>query len=117
MARIRSCSRSSTYGPFLTLRPMSRSALLRCRAALPAADNELGARLLLVPRLPSLRLAPGAARRPAARALALAAAQRVIHRIHGHAPHPRVPAQPARLPRLADRLELVVRVPHLAHRG
>src|SRR5437667_1030536 len=73
--------------------------------------------LLLVPRLLALDLAPRVRGRPATRALALAAAQRMIDGVHRHAADAGAAAQPAALPRLADRQQLVLRVPHFADRG
>src|SRR5688500_12732635 len=68
-------------------------------------------------RLLALDLAPGRRRRTATRALALAPAERVIHRVHRHATDLGPLAQPAALPGLAHRKELVLRVAHLTHRG
>src|SRR5262245_49477510 len=74
---------STTYGPFLMERAMSlRSPFL----LLPAPQDELIAQLPLA-RLQALRdLAPRRARMPSARGLALAAAHRMVHRVHRHAP-------------------------------
>src|SRR5204863_1952271 len=72
--------------------------------------------LLLVPRLLALDLAPRIRRRPATRALAFAAAERVIDGVHRHAADAGTAAQPARLPRLADRQQLVLGVPDFADR-
>src|SRR5712664_5022200 len=72
--------------------------------------------LLLVPRLLALDLAPRIRGRPAARALAFAAAQRVIDGVHRHAADAGAAAQPARLPRLTDRQQLVLGVPDFADR-
>src|SRR5512134_2712406 len=72
---------STTYGPFLIERAIDSPLLLptthdQCVAQLPLAGLE------------TLRhLAPRRARMTAARGLALAAAHRVIHRVHGHAAH------------------------------
>src|SRR5436190_8867858 len=73
--------------------------------------------LLLVPRLLAFDLAPGIGRGPSARALAFTAAQRVIHRVHGDAAHARAATEPAGLPRLADRQQLVLRVADFADGG
>src|SRR2546423_14341793 len=73
--------------------------------------------LLLVPRLLAFDLAPRVGGWPAARALAFAAAQRMIDRIHGHAADSGATAQPAALPRLADRQQLVLRVADFTDRG
>src|SRR5436189_6219105 len=73
--------------------------------------------LLLVPRLLALDLAPRIRGRPATRALAFAAAERVLDRVHRDAAHAGAATQPARLPRLADRQQLVLGVAHLTDRG
>src|SRR2546423_12198661 len=73
--------------------------------------------LLLVPRLLALDLAPRIRGRPAARALAFAAAQRVIDRVHRDAAHARAAAEPAGLARLADRQQFVLGVADFADRG
>src|SRR6267154_725680 len=72
--------------------------------------------LLLVPRLLALDLAPRIRGRPAARALAFAAAERMIDGVHRHAADAGAAAQPAGLPRLADRQQLVLGVPYFADR-
>src|SRR5690606_33760390 len=89
---------ASMYGPFFTDRAIS-SVLGqfsgRCLAA-PAATNDVLARLLLaIARLLALGHAPRRNRRTSARRLALAAAQRVVDRVHRHAAHLRPPAAPA----------------------
>src|SRR5437879_13841721 len=101
-------SDGSTYGPFFTERAITGSP-----SALAAADDELRGRLLLMTGLAALGLAPRVGGGPAARALTLAAAQRMVHRVHGHAPHPRHATEPAALPRLADRQQLVLGVADL----
>ena len=70
-----------------------------------------------MPGLLALGLAPGRCRRTAAGALALAATERVIDRVHGDAANLGPLAQPAALARLADREQLVLRVAHLADGG
>src|SRR5207249_12166190 len=72
--------------------------------------------LLLVPRLLALDLAPRIRGRPATRALAFAAAEGVIDGVHRHAADAGTAAQPARLPRLADRQQLVLGVADFADR-
>src|SRR5437867_11055443 len=72
--------------------------------------------LLLVPRLLALDLAPRVGWGPATRALAFAAAERMIDGVHRDASDARAAAQPARLPRLADRQQLVLGVPDFANR-
>src|SRR5690606_29954271 len=93
-----------------------RSALRRRRAAPAAADDVLVRCLVPLPRLPPLGLAPGRGRRAAARRTALAAAQRVVDRVHRHAPDLRPPSAPAIGTRLPDPPELVVDVPDLPDR-
>src|SRR5437764_7880731 len=73
--------------------------------------------LLLVPRLLALDLAPRVRWGPATRALAFAAAERMVDGIHGHAADSGPTAQPAALPRLADRQQLVLGVADFADRG
>src|ERR1044072_799380 len=90
---------------------------LSCPAPFPSPNNEFRRRFLLVPRLLAFDLAPRIRRRPAARALAFAAAERMIDRVHRDAAHPRAAAEPARLPRLADRQQLVLRIADFADRG
>src|SRR5512136_682273 len=91
--------------------------LLRRLPALASAHDEFRRRLLLVARLPAFRLAPRAHRRAAARGLALTAAQRMVDRVHGDAAHPRAAPQPARLPGLSHRLQLMFGVADFADRG
>src|SRR2546423_6113430 len=73
--------------------------------------------LFLVPRLLPFDLAPRVGRGPAAGALAFAAAQRMIDGVHCDAAHPRAATEPARLARLADREQLVLRVTDFADGG
>src|SRR5262249_17446987 len=68
-------------------------------AAAPATDDELAGRLVLAAGA-ALGLAPRRHGVPAAGALALAAAERVVDRVHGHTPGVR----PASLPPVAARL-------------
>ena len=70
-----------------------------------------------MPGLLALDLAPRRRGGPAARALALATAERVSDRIHGHAAHLRALPQPPALARLADRQELVLGIPDFTYRG
>ena len=73
--------------------------------------------LLVAPRLVALgRLAPRAHRMAATRGAALAAAVRMVDRVHGHAAIVRAPALPARPAGLAVVDVLVVRVRHGADR-
>src|SRR5438128_2408366 len=89
---------SSTNGPFLR----ERAILLA-----PLHDEALGA--LVVARLGALRgLAPRSHRVAAAGRLALAAAMRMVHGVHGHAAVVRALAEPAGAPRLAEGHVLVV---------
>src|SRR5439155_367807 len=64
----------------------------------------------------ALDLAPRIRGRPAARALAFAAAQRVIDRVHGDTADSRAAAEPARFARLADGQQLVLGEPDFADR-
>src|SRR6266513_477291 len=73
--------------------------------------------LLLMTCLLAFDLAPRIRGWPAAGALALAAAERMIDRIHRHAADARAAAEPARLPGLADRQQLVLGVADFADRG
>src|SRR5881394_1860854 len=73
--------------------------------------------LLLVPRLLALDLAPRIRGRPATRALAFAAAERVIDGVHRDAAHAGAATQPARLPRLADGQQLMLGVADFTDRG
>src|SRR6266436_546632 len=72
--------------------------------------------LLLMTRLLALDLAPRVGWGPPTRALPFAAAQRVIDGVHRHAADAGAAAQPARLPRLADRQQLVLGVADFADR-
>src|SRR5206468_7910742 len=90
------------------------SRLLRGLTALPPADDHPLRRLLLVARLHALLLAPRADDVPAA---ARPAAVRVVDGVHHLAAHLGALPHPAALARLAPRLELVLRVPHLADHG
>src|SRR6266550_490590 len=72
--------------------------------------------LLLMTRLLALDLAPRVRWGPATRALTFAPAQRVIDGVHRHAADAGAAAQPARLPRLADRQQLVLGVPDFPDR-
>src|SRR5258705_6715226 len=73
--------------------------------------------LLLMTCLLAFDLAPRVRRGPATRALPFAAAQRVIGGVHRHAAAAGAPTQAARLPRLADRQQLVLSVADFADRG
>src|SRR5262249_55433214 len=82
---------------------------------LPPAHDEPVA-LLVAPGLEALGdLAPGRGGVTATRRLALAAAHRVIHRIHRDAADRRIPALPAVASCLADRDVLVLDVADLPH--
>src|SRR2546422_8819040 len=97
---------------------IQHSALSLCRLPpFPSPNNQFRRRLLLVPCLLPLDLAPRRGGRPPARGLPLAATQRVVDGIHRHAAYPRIPAQPAALPGLPDREQLVLGIAHLADRG
>src|SRR3989304_1159949 len=69
---------------------------------------------LVFPRLVSLgRLPPRGTRMPSSGSLPLAAAQRVIHRVHSNPAHMGSFTKPSRLARLADRDIDMIQVPHL----
>src|SRR5688572_20591854 len=117
---------TSTKGPFFSDRdifflangPLLPRGHLAAFSPLfsPALDDEpIGN--LPVPRLVTLgRHAPRRDRVTAARGLAFAAAERMVDRVHRHAAHVRLLAQPARPAGLADRDVLVVDVADLADR-
>src|ERR1700760_600507 len=89
--------------------------LLRPLLAFTTNDERVGP--LVVARLVAARrLAPWRHRMPGARGLALAAAVRVIDRVHGHAAVGGADALPAVASRLADGYVLVVRIAHLPDR-
>src|SRR6185436_8778148 len=89
----------------------------RLRLLLSPLDDE-SIRALRVARLVALgRHAPRRHRMAAARGLALAAAERVVDRVHRDAAHVRPLAEPPAPPRLADRDVLVIEVADLADRG
>src|SRR5262252_6133651 len=105
---------STTNGPFLTERAMSRSLpLLR-----PSPHDQAIAQFA-PPRLETLGdLSPRRARMPPARGLAFSATHRVVDRIHRDAAHRRVATPPAIASRLADRNVLVIEVADLTdHRA
>src|SRR5262245_9204772 len=97
----------STNGPFQTERAMARPLfLLLPRVA--ARDDELGRRLVPAGLFALGREAPRGDRMPTARRAALAAAVRVIDRVHGDAAIVRPPTIAARRPRPARReLQLI----------
>src|ERR1017187_9840167 len=102
--------RVSVNGPFFTLLPIPLPLL-----ALAVDDPFIGA--FVVARLESASgLAPWCHRVPAARSLSLAAAVRVIHRVHRDAAIVRRLSLPSRPSRLAERHVFVVYVAHLADR-
>src|SRR5919205_380363 len=103
----------SMNGPFLTERAMS--SLYTAEVLLHAAvahDHVRGA-LVLARLVAARRLAPGRHGVTAARGLALAAAVRVVYRVHRDAAHRGADALPARAARLAVRDVLVLDVPDL----
>src|SRR5688572_24047095 len=94
--------------------PATRSGRRRLLLS-PLYDEPV--RRLPVPRLVTLgRHAPRRHGVPAARGLAFAAAERVIHRVHRDAAHVRALAEPAAAARLPDRHVLVVDVADLPDR-
>src|SRR5262245_4638499 len=101
---------SSENGPLESERP------ILSRLLLPADDHAIGS--LVVPGLEATRgLTPGGDRMAAARGATLAAAVRVIDRVHRDAAVVRLAAQMPGTPRLAERYVLVIEVAHLADRG
>src|SRR6185437_12449233 len=96
----------STNGPFQTER--ATAYLLARRVT--ATDDELVRSLVLAGLLALGGLAPRGHRVAAARGLALAAAVRMIDRVHGNTTHDRPMAEPAGAAGLADHGILVVRV-------
>src|SRR5688572_6496167 len=115
-------------GPFFTLRPMSRDLdyersvyaatcdlvlALCCLPTLAPSNDQPLRRLLLVPGLHPFLLAP---RADDVASAARTATVRMIDRIHHLAADLRAPPEPARLPRLAVRLQLVLGVAHFADR-
>src|SRR6476646_8801787 len=106
---------SWTNGPFFTLLAIvGYPGLLRGLAALPPADDHPLRRLLLVARLHAFLLAPRADDVPSA---ARTTAVRVVDGVHHLAAHLRALPHPAALARLAPRLQLVLRIAHLADHG
>src|SRR5215218_1671837 len=101
---------SSTKGPFFRLRAMSAPSPLAA-----TADDELVGGLALARA--ALGLAPRAGWVAAAGALALAAAQRVVDRVHGHPAGGRALALPAVAAGLAPADQLLLGVADLADGG
>src|SRR2546427_11361868 len=100
------------YGPFLSERPMLvRLLFLPARDDVGVAGPGAPARLVALGGLAPRR------HRVIALALALAAAHRVIDRVHDRAAHRGPEALPARAPGLADRHVLVIEVAALPHGG
>src|SRR5574342_10354 len=79
--------------------------------------DELVGTLAVACLVAARRLAPRRHRVTSAGSLALAAAVRMVHRIHGHAAVVRALAQPARASSLADGNILVVEIAHLPDGG
>src|SRR6266508_1082432 len=101
---------SSTNGPFFRLRAMSAAPSLAA-----AADDELVGGL--APAGAALRLAPRAGRVTPTRALALAAPERVVDRVHGYPAGGRPLALPAAAAGLAPADQLLLGVADLADGG
>src|SRR5437870_8611529 len=100
------------YGPFLSERPMLvRLLFLPARDDVGVAGPGAPARLVALGGLAPRR------HRVIALALALAAAHRVVDRVHDRAAHGGPEALPAHAPGLADRDVLVIEVADLAHGG
>src|SRR5215469_9471948 len=102
----------STNGPFFRLRGMAPRPHLPPRAAgaAPAHDHRIG--LLVAGAGAALGLAPRRDRMAATRGLALAAAERVVDRVHRHATRLGSLALPAVAARLAHLDELGLGVAH-----
>src|SRR5580692_1731919 len=101
----------SMNGPFFSDLP-----IVVCFLLLPAFHDEPG-RALVPARLVSLgRLAPGRHRMTAAGALALPAAERVIHGVHDDAAVVRSLPEPPAAAGLADRDVLMIEIADLADR-
>src|SRR5262249_34358578 len=80
-------------------------------------NDELVSALVVARLVSARRLPPRRHGVASARSLALAAAVRMVHRVHRHAAHRRALAQPARASGLPDRNVLVLDVPHLSYGG
>src|SRR6266508_1749951 len=119
---------SSTNGPFLSDRAILSSLSVR-RTAIPGSSvtpepppaPAPGSGVQVVGRLaapgPARGPAPGGGRVAPARALALAASERAIDRVHGHPAHARALALPAHAAGLAPADQLLLGVADLTHRG
>src|SRR3954471_24576799 len=94
-------SEASTNGPFQTERTMVRRSLLLPLVA--AYENESVGRLVGARLLALSGLAPWSDRVTTAGGAALAAAVRMVNRVHRHAAIVRPAAEPARTAGLADR--------------
>src|SRR5919107_3785484 len=103
----------SMNGPFLTERAIA-FLYLRVLLNAPVAHDHVRGALVLARLVAARRLAPRRHRVAAARGLALAAAVRVVDRVHRDAAHRRADAVPARAPGLAVRDVLVLDVADLA---
>src|SRR4051794_3351215 len=117
MDSIRSISRSSTHGPFLDERDISgrlacggSSAASLLAAASAADDVTVGLLALLAGAVADRRHAPGRLRMVAQRPAALAAAVRMVDRVHGLAARLRAHTEVALAAGLADGDVLVVGV-------
>src|SRR5262245_49561487 len=99
-------------GPFFRLLGMSPPG----PTAPPPADDHLVGGLVLGSRA-ALFLAPRRRRVTPSGALPLTAAERVVDRVHGHAPGVGPAALPAGPARLAQRDQLGLRIAHRADRG
>src|SRR5205085_7286629 len=103
----------STNGPFQIERAIARFLSLLPRV--PARHDELAGGLVLAGLLALGREAPRRDWVPAARGAALAAAMRMVDRVHRHAAIVRAATEPAGAPGLADRDVHVIRVRDGAH--
>src|SRR5260370_2536666 len=122
MASIFSRSGTSTNGPFLSDLDIAGSYTPDLKVGptgllLRTSLNNESVSAFVIPRLVALgRNAPRGHRVPAARGLAFAAAERVVHRVHRDAADVRPLPEPAAPARLADRDVLVIEVADLADR-
>src|SRR4030067_2314322 len=98
ISRTHAMRRSSTNGPFFVDRlTQAPSCLSPSLAALAPANDVLVRRLVLLPRAVAQgRHTPGRHRVPPRGGLALAAAVRVVDRVHRRAAHGRPPSPPPR---------------------
>src|ERR1019366_773542 len=100
-----------------TLLKATRHRVLLLPLVPAAATADQPVTRLVRPPGPALRLAPRADRMTSARALALAAAKRMVNRVHGHTADRRTTALPPVTAGLAQLDVALLGVAHFAHRG